>query len=120
MFWCLDAEPQRRRVISFPKNSLRLGASASNQEKSNIEIPHVERVVFDELSARLDLVAHQRGEHLIGFGVIFRTHLQQRAPVRIHRRRPQLLRVHLTEALIAVDGHALFAGVDEVLEQRLE
>src|SRR5687768_3932486 len=44
--------------------------------KSDIQIPHVERVVLDELSARLDLVAHQCRKHLIGFGVIFGAHLQ--------------------------------------------
>src|SRR5687767_5790610 len=98
MSWYLDAEPQSRRVISFQENTLRLCASASNQ-RSNIEIPHVERVVFDELSARLDLVAHQRGEHLIGFGVIFGAHLQQRASLWIHRCRPQLLGIHFAEPL---------------------
>ena len=44
----------------------------------HVEVLDVERVVFDELAARLDLIAHQRREHQVGFGVIFGAHLQQR------------------------------------------
>src|SRR6187401_866007 len=77
---------------------------AESPEWLNIQIADVERVVFDELPTRLDLVTHQRGEHLIGFCMVFGTHLQERSNVGIHRRRPERLGVHLTEALITVDG----------------
>ena len=43
---------------------------------SDIQVLDVERVVFDELAARLDLIAHERREHQIGFGVIFGADLQ--------------------------------------------
>ena len=36
----------------------------------HVEVLHVERVVFDELPARLDLIAHERREHLVGFRVV--------------------------------------------------
>src|SRR5678815_6185786 len=80
----------------------------------DVEIPYVERVVLDELPARLDLVAHQRREHLIGFRVILRADLQQRPVFRIHRRRPQRVRIHFAETLVAVHRDALLAGGDEV------
>src|SRR5690349_25162574 len=81
----------------------------------DIQVLDVESVVLDELAPRLDLVAHQRGEHEVGLRMIFGFHLQQRALRGIHRRLPQRVRVHLAEALVAVDGNALLAGGDEEL-----
>src|SRR5215208_1385662 len=46
-------------------------------KRSDIEILDVERVVFDELAARFDLVAHQRREHQVGLGVVFGLDLKQ-------------------------------------------
>ncbi len=40
--------------------------------------------------------------------------------VGIHRRGPQRVRVHLAEALVAVDGDALLAGGDEELDEFVE
>src|SRR5689334_16773521 len=74
---------------------------------SDVEVLYVERVVFDELAARLDLVAHQRREHQVRLGVVLGSDLQQRPLRRIHRGLPQRVRVHLAETLVAVHGHAL-------------
>ncbi len=39
----------------------------------NIQIPHLQRVLLDELAAGLDLLAHQDGENLLcGVGVLQR------------------------------------------------
>src|SRR6516162_1833608 len=46
--------------------------------RSDVEVFHVQRVVLDELAARLDLIAHQRGEHQVGFGVVLGLDLQER------------------------------------------
>src|SRR6478736_1424409 len=73
----------------------------------DVKILDVERIVFDELPARLDLIAHQRGEHQVRFRVIFGLHLEQRPLLGLHRRRPELIGVHLAEALVAVDRDAL-------------
>ena len=86
----------------------------------DVQVLHVERVVLDELAPRLDLVAHQRGEHQVGLGVVLGAHLQQRPHVGLHRRRPELLGVHLAEPLVAVDRHALLAGGDEELHELVE
>src|SRR5437762_3392355 len=84
------------------------GRAYWSRERSDIEVFYVERVVFDELAARLDLIAHERGEHQVGFRVVLGLHLQQRALRRVHRRFPQRVRVHFSETLIAIDRDALF------------
>ena len=87
---------------------------------SDVEIADVECVVFDELAPRLDLITHQRREHLIGLGVILGADLQQRPVLRIHRRRPQGIRVHFAETLVAIDRDALAAGIDEEVDEGID
>lgn len=38
---------------------------------SDVEILHIERIVFDELASALDVFAHQRGEDLFGLHQVF-------------------------------------------------
>jgi hypothetical protein len=40
-------------------------ASAANSFQLDIQVPHIQRVVFDEFAARFDGVAHQHREDLI-------------------------------------------------------
>ena len=77
----------------------------------------VERVVLDELAARLDDVAHQDREHLVGFDgvVVVQIDLQQLALLRVHRGLEKLLRVHFAEAFEALDLHAAPADLDDLL-----
>ena len=43
-------------------------AQVSNlRHRLDIQISYVERVVFDEIAAGFDLVAHQHGENFVGF-----------------------------------------------------
>lgn len=60
----------------------------------NIEIEDLKGVFFDEIAARLHLVAHKRGKHQVGRHPVFDVDLEQTADARIHRRFPQLFRVH--------------------------
>src|ERR1044072_2434309 len=76
---------------------------------SDIEGLDVEGVVFDELAPGFDLISHQRREHQIGFRVIFGAHLQERSDGGIHRRLPQLLRIHFAETLVPAGRAALLA-----------
>src|SRR3569833_2813356 len=69
----------------------------------HVQIAHELRVRLDELAARLDVVAHECLEDLVGQHRIFHVHLEERARLRIHRRLPELLRVHLAESLVALD-----------------
>ena len=70
-----------REFIASLRDDIRTKSS------SHVQIADVERVVFDELPARLDDVAHQDGEHLVGFDgvVVVQIDLEQLALLRIHR-----------------------------------
>src|SRR5690554_4054983 len=76
------------------------------RDPSDVEVLHAARVRLDELAPRLDGVAHQRREDHVGFGHVLDADFEERPRLRIHRRLPELLRVHLTEALVALDLEA--------------
>src|SRR5687767_4900578 len=76
-----------------------------------------QRVVLDELAARLDQVAHQLGEDVVGLVDLLDLHLQQRARIDVQRGLPQLLRVHLAETFVALHGDALAAEIRHRIEQ---
>src|SRR5579862_4970727 len=73
----------------------------------DVEVADFFGVFLDELPARLDLVAHQRLEQLVDvagavrIGVV-ELNLKEGAGGRVHRRLPQLLRVHLGKPLVAL------------------
>jgi hypothetical protein len=74
----------------------------------DVKIAHVERVILDVLTARFDGVAHEDGEHLVGFDgvVLVHLHAEELAGGGIHRRVEELLGVHFTETLESLDLHA--------------
>ena len=84
----------------------------------DIQVAHVQRVVFDELPARLNHVAHQSGKHLIGIDsvVIVQIDLQQLALLRIHRGLEQFFRVHFAETFEPLDLHAAPADLQNLLK----
>ena len=47
--------------------------SCSAPSSPDVQVAHVERVLLDELAARLDRVAHQRREDVLGLVVLGRT-----------------------------------------------
>src|SRR3989441_538842 len=72
----------------------------------DIQVGDVEGVLLDELATRLDGVTHQDREYLVGADGILHGDLEQRPRLRIHRRFPELLGVHLAEPLVALEGGA--------------
>ena len=52
------------------------------EHELDIQVLHVQRVVFDELAAGFNVFAHQRGEDGFALGDVFELHRQQRAPLR--------------------------------------
>src|SRR5215203_1222195 len=86
--------------------------------KLNVEVPYVERVVFDELAPWLNSVAHQHSKDLVSFDHIVDPDLEQRALLGIHRRFPKLLRVHLAQTFVALDRQILLRCGQHFLEQR--
>src|SRR5450432_4633337 len=85
-----------------------------------VEVSDVERVGLDERPARLDEIAHQRREEAVGFVGILDAYLQERAAGRIHGGYPELLRIHLDETLVAIDGQALLADLVNPIAQLFE
>jgi hypothetical protein len=49
----------------------------------DVQVLHVERVALDEQPPRLDVVAHQRAERVLGLDLVGHAHLEQRARSRI-------------------------------------
>src|SRR5215213_11206193 len=75
----------------------------------NVQIGDAERVLLDELAPRLDHVAHQLAEEVVGVGRVLDLDLEQRAHVAVERRLPKLLRGHFAKAFVALQLQALAA-----------
>ena len=84
---------------------------------SDIQIPGVESIFLDELSARFHLVPHQDGEDLVSLDSIFNIHPQEGPAFRIHRSFPKLQGIHLTQPFIPLDGKVLPARRKDVIQQ---
>ena len=74
----------------------------------HIQISYVLRILFNELTSRLYLVPHKDGKCTICVCGIFYAYLQNRSRLRIHRRHPQLFRIHLAEAFETRNDDAAF------------
>src|SRR5260370_20289720 len=72
--------------------------------RSDVEEPDVLRVAGNERAARLDVLAHQHAEQLVGLGRVVERDLEQDPLRRVHRGLPQFLGVHLAQALEALHG----------------
>src|ERR1700733_6838309 len=77
---------------------------------SDVEVADFERMLFDELTPRLDHVAHQCAENFLGFLARRNLHSQHRARLRIHRGLPQLPRIHPAKPLVGRVSNALLPG----------
>lgn len=80
-----EAQRSRKPALSEP------AAGESNGDllfESDIQVLHIQSVVFNKLPPRLDILAHQRGENLFRLRQILQLHLEQRSPLGIHGRLP--------------------------------
>src|SRR5438034_11742361 len=68
---------------------------------SDVEESHVGGVGGDEVLAQLDVVAHQHRHDLVGERSLLDVDLQQRALRGVHGGGPELLPIHLAQALQA-------------------
>ena len=70
-------------------------------------------VLFYELSSRLNVVAHQHGEYLIGIGGVLYCNLLEQPCGGVHGGVPQLFGVHLTETFVPlrVDGVGIAVSI---------
>src|SRR5215207_3468393 len=74
------------------------------EKVSSIQVLHLSGVLLDEPLSWLDLVAHEIREQLVGDRRRLDRDLQERPVLRVHRRLPELVRVHLPETLEAADA----------------
>src|SRR3990172_8745130 len=72
----------------------------------DVQVAHFLGAVLDELPARLDSVAHEKAENGLGLDGVLGVDLEDGAGVRVHGGLPELLRVHLPQALVTLDGCA--------------
>ena len=92
--------PPRRAISAAPQASI-----ASRESRSDVD---------DELAARCDLVAHEQFEDAAGALGILEPDAAQQAAGAVHGRRRELIRVHLTEALVAL--HRLLPALARLRE----
>ena len=95
-------------------------AGAERFEESDIEEANVPCVLLDEEPARLDLVAHQHRESQVRRGRVLHLDADQHPVGRVHRRLPEILGVHLAEALEAPDLDPVLGEVESLRAQALE
>src|SRR5260370_6191952 len=86
-------------------------------DRLNIQVLYIQRILFDELAPRCQILAHQGGEDGFAFGNVFELDGEQCAALRIHGGFPQLRRSHFAQAFVALDGEVFAAGVEHIVEQ---
>src|SRR4051794_8441229 len=75
----------------------------------DVEVGDAQRIVLDELAARLDDVAHQACEYLVRNIGLRYLDAKQRAVRRVQSCLPQLFGVHFAKTFVALDRQALAA-----------
>ena len=86
---------------------------------SNVEIGDIECIFLNELAARLNHIAHQFDENIVSLNAFLDAHLQQGTRIAIKGRFPKLLRIHFSEAFVALHlADALLARSHDGIDQR--
>jgi len=75
--------------------------SAIRGTKLNVEVLYFEGMVLNEVPAFFHIAAHQDTKEPVGLAGIVNPDAQQGTSLRIHRRIPQLVGVHLTQTFEA-------------------
>ena len=88
----------------MPDPQERVGKNGSKRSTSDVDVRGAQRVGLNEVATGLHLVTHQHGEHPVGFNRIFNLHAQEPAHLGVHGGFPQLFRIHLTQALVALSS----------------
>src|SRR3990172_3936114 len=102
----LSATTIFQKVAAFIPRVYRIGANLV----LDVQVADAGGVGLDEGLARRHVVAHEVGEDGVCLHRVRDRHLQEDAPRRVHRRVPELVRVHLAEALVARGHLPLLAG----------
>src|SRR5262245_58062235 len=78
---------------------------------SDVKVPGLPGLGLDEVLARRDLLTHQHREDRVGLRRILDLGPQERPCLRVHRRLPELIGVHLAEALEALNRDVLLVDL---------
>src|SRR5256885_7075875 len=115
--WESETSAQFESLVKRPWRIFGLIVSLERRKagQSHVEVGHRQGVLLDELAARFDLVTHQGGEDVIRGDSILDLDLHEAPGFRVDRGLPQLLRIHLTQALVALDGLTLARLVEQPL-----
>src|SRR3990172_5150061 len=71
----------------------------------DVQVADLVVVALDEVLARSHFLAHKLREHAVGGHRVLYVDLEHDAAGGVHRRLPELLRVHLAQTLVALDIH---------------
>src|ERR1044071_2650597 len=80
-------------------------------EFSDIEISHVQGIVFYELSPWFDFLTHQPCKHFFRLNDVCQFDAEQFAPGGVHSSFKELLGIHFTKAFESFDGQAAAANI---------
>src|SRR6185503_9996524 len=94
-------------VPRFDRRSTASVEPPSRTRRSDVKVPDLPGLGLDELLAWRDLLAHQHREDRVGLFRVLDLGAEERPRLRVHRRLPELIGVHLAEALEALDRHVL-------------
>ena len=70
---------------------------------------------LDELPAWIHRIAHQHVERAVGLSRVLHRDEQQGPILGVHRRLPQLDRVHFTETFVTLEGRLLANFLDDLI-----
>ncbi len=106
---CVVERPAGEAVVRRELEAASTSAATAVDRRagSDVKVLDLAGLGLDEVLARLDLLAHEHREDLVGLGGVLDVDPQQRPRLRVHRRLPELVGVHLAEALEALDGQVL-------------
>src|SRR5436190_6770056 len=102
-----SANSKRPLGVSIPGLPARAGPDGADGAASDVKVLDLSGLGLDEVFPRPDLLAHQHREDLIGQRGVLAVDPQERARFGVHRGFPELVRVHLAEALEPLDRQVL-------------
>src|SRR3954449_5842502 len=100
---CALRLPHAKQLCGASSNGVTPGPATTPPRASDVKVADLSRLGLDEVLARPDLLAHKHREDRIGLGRVVDLGPKQCPRLGVHRRIPELVGVHLAEALEPLD-----------------
>src|SRR5437667_1998157 len=110
----LTLRPANCHVASLPQSGSQ--SVPESVTRSDVQIRYIKRVFLNEFPSRFNCVAHEDREHRVGASGTVPRHLPQRARFGLHCRFPELLGIHLTKTLVALERRPMLRQIEHRLE----